>query len=242
MMLSNILTKTSRFRESFGIIHKFIPMAMAAITLAAANPAAAAPSGAAIAPAVFGSVALRVMKTPFQREWSNITNAPIGAEGQQLANAARQAGNRLAQVAAVNKAVNHRLTYRDDSRLFGAADYWATPMESLSRHAGDCEDYAILKRATLRAMGVPDSDMFLVILRDLASRADHAVLAVRVDGQTVILDNRNDQLSTDIGQSDYRPIFSFNGQGAWTHGYARKATLPAINVAAATPSIPTRSN
>jgi predicted transglutaminase-like cysteine proteinase len=220
----------------------FAPIAIAVIILATANTVTAAPSSPVTAPSFFSSIGLRVTKTPFQQEWAHIANAPLGAAGQALVNTVRQADTRVAQVRSINTAVNHRLTYRDDSRLFGAADYWATPMESLSRRAGDCEDYAILKRAALLAIGVPDNDMFLVILRDIASRADHAVLTVRVEGQILILDNRNDQLSVDHGQADYRPIFSFNGAGAWAHGYARQPTLPAIKFAAVTPPRSTPNN
>ncbi len=234
-MSSNTFTNILRTGKSAFVGKLFAPVACATLMLAVTTPTASAQSIKSISPSVFGSVALRVTKTPFQRDWSRISAAPLGAAGQSLVATARQAGSRLAQVEAVNKAVNHRLTYRDDSRIFGTADYWATPAESLSRNAGDCEDYAILKRAALRALGVPESDMYLVVLRDLAVRADHAVLAVRIDGQIKILDNRNDQLSTDRGQSDYRPIFSFNGQNAWTHGYARQPVLPAIQIASADP-------
>lgn len=233
-MYSNLFTNIRNIGGSVLTRKLLAPVAIATSIFAASTPATAAPSIRPVAPAVFGSVALRITQSPFQREWGRIAAAPLGGEGQSLIAAARNAGSRLAQVEAVNKAVNNRLTYREDSRLFGTADHWATPTESLARRAGDCEDYAILKRAALRAIGVPDSDMYLVILRDLAVRADHAVLAVRIDGKTMILDNRNNQLSSDAGQSDYRPIFSFNSQGAWTHGYARQPALPAIQLAAAT--------
>jgi predicted transglutaminase-like cysteine proteinase len=71
----------------------------------------------------------------------------------------------------------------------------------------------------LAAMGVPRDAMYLTIARDLARAADHAVLVVKLDGHSWLLDNATDQL-LDAGQSyDYRPIVSFSAGNKWLHGY-----------------------
>jgi predicted transglutaminase-like cysteine proteinase len=106
-------------------------------------------------------------------------------------------------------------------RIYGMRDHWATAAESLRRGQGDCEDYAIAKMEILRAAGVPARDLNLVIVRDLVRRQDHAVLAVRTDDGFVILDSSTDRVMFAADVRDYRPIMTFNSQGAWIHGYAQ---------------------
>jgi predicted transglutaminase-like cysteine proteinase len=77
-----------------------------------------------------------------------------------------------------------------DIQQYGLDDYWASPLEMLTSHAGDCEDYAIAKYVALQAAGVAPDDLRLVIVRDLRHQATHAVLAVHQDGEWLLLDNR----------------------------------------------------
>ncbi|WP_233426648.1 transglutaminase-like cysteine peptidase [Rhizobium mongolense] len=53
----------------------------------------------------------------------------------------------------MNVAVNRAIRYRRDMDTDQAADHWAAPSETLARQQGDCEDFAILKMAALRAEG-----------------------------------------------------------------------------------------
>ena len=50
-------------------------------------------------------------------------------------------------------------------RDLGPADYWATPLESLGKGAGDCEDYVIGKYFSLLAMGVPANKLRFIYVR-----------------------------------------------------------------------------
>jgi len=50
-------------------------------------------------------------------------------------------------------------------------DHWQTPLETLERGKGDCEDYAILKLAVLAYKGIP-ATMFIV----RKVHEDHAVI------------------------------------------------------------------
>ena len=43
----------------------------------------------------------------------------------------------------VNDFFNRKLAYLEDQEIWGVPDYWATPMESLSKAKADCEDYVI---------------------------------------------------------------------------------------------------
>ena len=64
-----------------------------------------------------------------------------------------------AKLRAVNDFYNQRLAYMEDIDNWGQIDYWASPLESLGKGAGDCEDYAIGKYFTLTSLGVPDSKL-----------------------------------------------------------------------------------
>ncbi len=57
-----------------------------------------------------------------------------------------------AKLIKVNRWANATIHYRSDSDIYKVADLWATPGQSLQGR-GDCEDYALLKYATLRALG-----------------------------------------------------------------------------------------
>lgn len=115
----------------------------------------------------------------------------------------------------LNRSLNRR-SYIEDMTNWQELDYWATPLEFLTR-SGDCEDFAIAKYQVLRALGAAVDDMRIVIVNDRARRAAHAVLAVYVDGQPFILDNlRDDVVAADL-ISEYEPVYSINEQGWWLH-------------------------
>jgi predicted transglutaminase-like cysteine proteinase len=119
---------------------------------------------------------------------------------------------------AVNVAVNRAIRYRRDADTYQTADYWATPSETLARQAGDCEDFAILKMAALRAEGVDMKDMSIVVLFDQKRQFYHAVLSVAVNGNYFILDNMRDQVLPDNRLPDYQPLFSIADGKGYLHG------------------------
>jgi len=47
-----------------------------------------------------------------------------------------------------------RLKYSPDKVLYGVVEYFATPLETLRKRRGDCEDWAWLAHDTLLAMGL----------------------------------------------------------------------------------------
>ncbi len=83
---------------------------------------------------------------------------------------------RKAQIGAVNRYMN-RKRYIIDPRNYGVRDYWAAPGQFLGRD-GDCEDYAIAKFMSLKALGFTNDDMRIVVLRDLNLGIAHAILVV----------------------------------------------------------------
>lgn len=178
-------------------------------------------------PDVFNSVALSLRSSPLDRRWRTVASGR--ASGSAAAFAASLRGrDALDQVDLVNRYVNARVRFVDDSVQFGSPDRWLAASETLVRGRGDCEDFAIAKRAMLRAAGFADRDLYLVVLKDLSRRSDHAVLVVRVAGRFLVLDNGTDRIVDSASVRDYRPILTFTENSVFTHGYRREVTPPAI--------------
>jgi predicted transglutaminase-like cysteine proteinase len=127
--------------------------------------------------------------------------------------AAARNGDVRSRVETVNRAVNQAVRYVSDYEQHGVADLWSSPLETLASGAGDCEDYAIAKFAVLLAAGIPEKDIKLLLVRDLAVRQDHAVLTVRVDGRWLVLDNRRMALIETGDLPEFMPLFAINHDG-----------------------------
>ena len=118
-------------------------------------------------------------------------------------------------VSGVNDIVN-RIPYVNDSNIYGKSDYWATPVEFI-KNGGDCEDFAITKYVALRALGIPEERMRILILQDLQKNIPHAVLIVYTESGAVILDNQIKTVTNVERISHYKPIFSINRDSWWLH-------------------------
>ncbi len=118
-------------------------------------------------------------------------------------------------VAGVNDVVN-RIPYVNDSAIYGQTDYWATPMEFI-KNGGDCEDFAITKYVALRALGIPEERMRILILQDMQKNIPHAVLVVYTDNGPMILDNQIKTVTHVDRILHYKPIFSINRDSWWLH-------------------------
>jgi predicted transglutaminase-like cysteine proteinase len=92
---------------------------------------------------------------------------------------------RRKKIEAVNDYMN-KVAFVPDSKNYGEKDHWATPMEFLAR-GGDCEDYAVAKYVSLRALGIPKDKMRIAIVNDEVMRMPHAVLIVYDRGQAMVL-------------------------------------------------------
>ncbi len=110
----------------------------------------------------------------------------------------------------------NRWPYRQDRELYGLSEHWATPREFMSR-AGDCEDYAIAKYWALREVGFGPDDLRIVILRDEIRNVSHAVLAVYLVEDIVILDNLSEQIFSHSKYKHYVPQYSMNETARWAH-------------------------
>lgn len=117
-----------------------------------------------------------------------------------------------------NDFFNSRVRFVNDADLWGRQDYWATPVEFLCRGAGDCEDFAIAKYFTLKAMGISDDKLRITYVKALQQNIHHMVLTYysEPDAEPLVLDNLVDSISPASRRTDLMPIFSFNGTGLWT--------------------------
>ena len=124
--------------------------------------------------------------------------------------------SRAEQMDSVNRYVN-RYPYIEDIVNWGVEDYWATVYE-FQRKSGDCEDYAIAKFTSLRALGVPNDDMRIEIVQDLnLGGILHAVLIVFDQGKVYVLDNQIKQVMLAVDIYHYKPIYSINETHWWRH-------------------------
>ena len=118
-----------------------------------------------------------------------------------------------ARVGLLNRAVNLAISPVSDETQWGVPDHWSDPLETLHSNSGDCEDYAIVKYAALLAAGVSKDAVKIVVLRNRLPNEDHAVVAVRVDHQWLVLDNRTLTLVRDMDVRRAIPEFVLDDQG-----------------------------
>jgi hypothetical protein len=79
--------------------------------------------------------------------------------------------------------------------------------------AGDCEDYAIVKYAALLAAGFPKDLVKIIVWRNRMPDEEHAVVAVWVDAQWLILDQRTLALVPDTSVTRVIPEFVLGEDG-----------------------------
>jgi predicted transglutaminase-like cysteine proteinase len=137
------------------------------------------------------------------------------------------------KVTQVNTFFNRRVRFVDDRIAWKQKDYWATPLETMGRLQGDCEDFSIAKYVTLQLMGIPISKMRITYVRArLGSPSSqltqaHMVLSYYPQARAVplILDNLIGEIRPASRRTDLTPVYGFNSEGLWLGG----ATNPAIS-------------
>lgn len=104
-----------------------------------------------------------------------------------------------------------------DRSHWGIEDYWATPVELVASNGGDCEDFALAKYFTLKAVGVPESKLNLTYVKALSLDQAHMVLTFYPSPESVplVLDNLVGDIRPASARTDLLPVYSFNGSGLW---------------------------
>jgi predicted transglutaminase-like cysteine proteinase len=139
-----------------------------------------------------------------------------------------------ARLQRVNNYFNRKIIYTEDMDAWGQSDYWATPLESLAKGKGDCEDYVIAKYFSLRNMNVPDTQLRLVYVKARIGGPSSSVMVAHMvlayypigDEEPLILDNLISDIRPASRRKDLTPVFSFNSQGVFA-GATASATLGA---------------
>ena len=148
--------------------------------------------------------------------------AVANAKALQQAMASVTGKDDAAKIKAVNDFYNQRLAYVEDIDNWGQVDYWASPLESLGKGAGDCEDYAIGKYFTLTSLGVPHAKLRMVYVRASIAGAPNGFVAHMVlayyptpEAEPLVLDNLQPVIRLASERPDLAPVFSFNAEGLW---------------------------
>ncbi len=133
----------------------------------------------------------------------------------------------MTQLSVVNAFFN-RWQYRTDDEAYGVSEYWASPLEFM-RNAGDCEDYAIAKYATLTFLGFEDEQMRIIALVDNnRGGRGHSVLSVNLDGTAMILDNLTDRVYAEHQQTGYAPRFAVNMDGVYMYAQQPRVIMASM--------------
>lgn len=115
-------------------------------------------------------------------------------------------------LAAVQALIDDRIRFMGDGG--GEGDVWSSPLQTLLRGAGDCEDIAILKLATLRHLGLDMDTMRVVVLKLKNARGltspMHAVLLVDTGTGRVVLDNLEQGPLPERRASNYQPLYALS--------------------------------
>lgn len=111
----------------------------------------------------------------------------------------------------VNTALN-LFPWLSDKELWNEDDYWATPLETLARFGGDCEDMVIGKFVMLRLMGIPKKNLYLGYANIRQSGQAHMVLVWLNDDRTesLVLDQLDKELKSGKDRKDLQAIYLFD--------------------------------
>ena len=129
---------------------------------------------------------------------------------------------------AVNDFFNTRIRWVQDPEAWGQKDYWATPLETMAKRMGDCEDFAIAKYATLILAGVNINKLRITYVKARMGgpyskiHEAHMVLAYypTPSGMPEILDNLITDIRPASQRTDLKPVYGFNSNGLWVGGAA----------------------
>jgi predicted transglutaminase-like cysteine proteinase len=105
----------------------------------------------------------------------------------------------------------------NDIAVWDKEDYWATPLEFLSKGAGDCEDYSIAKYFTLKELGVDEQKLRITYVKAVKLNQAHMVLTYFENKRAIplVLDNLDIEIKPANLRKDLIPVYSFNGDGLW---------------------------
>jgi predicted transglutaminase-like cysteine proteinase len=181
---------------------------------------ALAPSGSAVTFAAKAAVPLGFYQ--LCKAGNSVCRQSAGTKPRDENGSVRLSGALLNEMAAINRSVNRSIRPISDAAHYGVVDRW-----SVSPKSGDCEDFALTKKARLLRAGWPSSALLLALAKTSAGE-EHAVLIVRTDRGDFVLDNlRSDIRRWSAGLYRWSAIQSPTDVWSWKqfgHGTTRVAT------------------
>lgn len=115
------------------------------------------------------------------------------------------------QIAYINRAANAALRKLNNPR---AHTEWLSPLDVLIKDAADCKHYAVLKYAALGEAGIAPTALRIVVVEVRSTHQQHAMVAVRTEGQWLLLDNRTSILIESSKALDYYdPLYMLDQDG-----------------------------
>ncbi|HET7122775.1 MAG TPA: transglutaminase-like domain-containing protein [Bradyrhizobium sp.] len=136
---------------------------------------------------------------PFRIKWNAVRPSlelPAGAEIPALT---------MPAISGFNADINQRIIYTPEP---DSGDAWQTPAQTLAILHGDCEDYAILKYATLLRAGLSAASLRIVIgeIISIAGNEPHAWCAAHIEGIWHALDNKFPQIIATAEYINWLPL------------------------------------
>ncbi|MEN9420257.1 MAG: hypothetical protein RI988_3878 [Pseudomonadota bacterium] len=138
------------------------------------------------------------------------------------------AADEVVKAREVNEFYNARIRYDSDMAVWNQQEYWASPLQTLDKGRGDCEDFVIAKYFTLVAAGVPHAKLRMAYVaisvppaapeRPGETSVAHMVLAYypQPSAEPLILDNVVREMHPASLRTDLSPpTYVFNAEGTW---------------------------
>ena len=189
-------------------------------------------SGIWLGQSAFGGVEFERLLASLTQRWGVAVTTRFNAWQSLVSN--NKATSDADRLKRANDFFNRNITFGDDAAVWNQEDYWATPLESLGKGSGDCEDFVIAKYFTLKEMGVESAKLRLIYVRAKTGSTDstalqaHMVLVyyARPEAEPLVLDNLIADIRPASRRPDLVPVFSFNSEGIFT-GVSGKDATPA---------------
>jgi len=126
------------------------------------------------------------------------------------------------KIQTVNRFWNQAVIGAEDIDVWKQVDYWATPLESLGKQRGDCEDYVIGKYFSLLNLGVDGNKLRFIYVKARSGGVEvaHMVLGYysTPSAMPLVLDNLISTIEPASKRRDLVPVFSFNASGVYVEG------------------------
>jgi len=127
---------------------------------------------------------------------------------------------RMDVLRSVNQAVNRAIKPAADKTAFGRREFWTAKARS-----GDCEDFALAKRARLMRKGFKSSQLLLTMGHN--GREAHTVLVVRTRDGDYVLDNLYDDVQpVQSARMSFLKIQSPDHGGRWLRVTGKTGKTP----------------